>query len=75
MAGYCSEFIPDFATINEPLRMLTEQGVPWSWTQRQQSSFDTIKEELCSGTTLAHFDATAETELIVDGRFPKVSKT
>ena len=36
MAQYVSRFIPDYATITTPLRLLTRQDTPWKWEQEEQ---------------------------------------
>ena len=44
--GFRSSFIPDFATITEPLRALTRNGVKFEWTEVQDKAFQTLKEQL-----------------------------
>ena len=66
MANYCSRFIPDFATVTEPLRKLTRKSTPWQWGAEQDAALSTLRESLTSETTMAYFDPNRETELIVD---------
>lgn len=66
MANYCSRFIPDFATVTEPLRKLTRKGTTWEWGTEQESAFNHLKELLTSNTVMAYFDPKKNTELIVD---------
>lgn len=66
MASYCARYIPNFSTISTPLRDLTKHNCVFLWSQDCQASFDAIKKELCSTTTMAYFDPTLRTELIVD---------
>ena len=33
MTQYVSRFIPNYATITAPLRLLTRQDMPWKWEQ------------------------------------------
>ena len=35
MANFCSRFIPDYATITEPLRQLTKKSVKWTWGENE----------------------------------------
>ena len=44
MANYCGRFIPDLATITQPLRDLTKQDTEWNWTTMHQKALDTLKE-------------------------------
>ena len=39
LVGFSSRFIPDFATIAEPLRALTRNGVKFKWTEVQEKKF------------------------------------
>lgn len=66
MATYCGRFIPNLATIAEPLRHLTKKDTPWRWTQTEQEAFDKVKSALQASTTMAYFNTTHPTELIVD---------
>lgn len=66
MTSYCSRFIPDYATICEPLRRLTHQDEEWKWTEEQQNSFDALKSKLSSETVMAYYDPKKDIEVIVD---------
>jgi transposase InsO family protein len=66
MANYLARFIPDFATMIEPLRELTKTGTPWSWEPKHQKALDRLKATLSSDTVMSYFDPTNDTELIVD---------
>lgn len=66
MVQYSSRFIDNFATITEPLRSLTKQSTPWTWTEAHDNAFDTIKRALSDKTTLAYFDPKKYTDIHVD---------
>ena len=53
---FYSKFLPNLATITEPLHRLTKKGVPWSWDTEQADLFKRLKCLLCADTVLAHFD-------------------
>lgn len=66
MTSYCSRFIPDYATVCEPLRRLTRQSEKWDWKDEQQTAFETLKSKLSSETVIGYFDAKKDIEVIVD---------
>ena len=37
LVTFCAKFIPNYATIAEPLRKLTRSNVPWEWTSEQHA--------------------------------------
>ena len=47
---FYSKFLPNLATITEPLHRLTKTGVPWSWGKEQAEAFLKLKDLL--GATL-----------------------
>jgi hypothetical protein len=66
MANFCSRFIPEYATITEPLRKLTHKNSVWEWTKKQEKSLKQIREALTNAPTLAYFNENHETEIFVD---------
>jgi hypothetical protein len=54
LAGYYRSFIKDFAAMSKPLTLLTRKDTKFSWSEPQQSSFDSLKEALTSASVLAH---------------------
>ncbi|KAL9962010.1 hypothetical protein ACROYT_G031062 [Oculina patagonica] len=61
-----AKFIPNLATVAEPLRQLTRKGVAFKWDKDQQKAFKTLKERLASAETLAYYDKDARTRVIAD---------
>ena len=62
MTNYVGRFIPNYATINEPLRALTKQNQPWKWTEKKtRKAFENLKQDLASSTIIAYFDPNKET--------------
>jgi hypothetical protein len=51
--GYYRKFISNFSQIAEPLYALLRKGQKFSWTNRQQKAFDTLKAKLVSAPVLA----------------------
>ncbi|XP_048586619.1 uncharacterized protein K02A2.6-like [Nematostella vectensis] len=56
MVNQLAKFIPDLATINEPLRQLLKKEQQWLWDQPQEMAFQAIKTKLTSTDVLAHYD-------------------
>jgi hypothetical protein len=48
MANYSSQYIPNFATITSPLRLLTKNDTPFVWTTVHKNAFDNLKAALTS---------------------------
>lgn len=53
---FYGKFLPNLATITEPLHRLTKKGIPWSWSTAEQEAFQKLKDLLCTDTILVHFD-------------------
>eukprot|EP00795_Rhopilema_esculentum_P016076 gene16076-7425_t len=67
MANFSAHFIRNYSALTTPLRLLTRKNVTFNWTNDRQNAFQSIKEALSQDTTMAYFDPTRETKLIVDG--------
>lgn len=63
---FVGKFIPDLATITEPLRSLTKKHVKFEWENAQQEAFDKLKTLLTSSLTLGYYDVKAKTQLYAD---------
>ena len=63
---YVSCFIPNYATITAPLRLLTRQNMPWKWEQEQQKALEETKDDLVGDQVMSYFDARKQTEIIAD---------
>ena len=66
MKQYVSRFIPNYATITAPLRLLTRQDMPWKWEQEQQKALEELKDALVGDQVTCSFDPRKKTEIIVD---------
>ena len=66
MVGFSARLIPNFATIAEPLRAISRQGVPFVWGSEQETSFQELKQQLARATVLVYFDKDAHTRVIAD---------
>ena len=53
---FYAKFLPNLATVTEPLYHLTKKDVKWNWGPSEQAAFTKLKEMLTADTVLAHFD-------------------
>ena len=54
LASYYRRFIPQFASIAQPLHHLTRKDVPFVWTNAAASAFEELKEKLTTSPVLAY---------------------
>ena len=66
MLNYYHRFLPDVATVLEPLHQLLRKGSKWQWLKEQQEAFEKAKELLQSSELLVHFDPSKELILATD---------
>lgn len=66
LANYMNKYIQNLATLDEPLRKLTQQAVKFQWGETEQKSFDAIKKALLETVKLGYFNVKDATSLIVD---------
>ena len=66
LVNYSGRFIPDLATISEPLRRLTKAGTPFAFGNDQKEAFEELKRRLSSAETLGYFDKDAPTQVVAD---------
>lgn len=66
LVNYYGRFIPNFATIADPLRQLTKKGTEWAWTTVHQTAFNHLKGALTSDCVMAHYNPDVKTQLRVD---------
>ena len=63
---FYGKFLPNLATITEPLHRLTKKGIPWSWGAEEQEAFQKLKDLLCTDTILVHFNPTLQIGISCD---------
>ena len=65
LANYNATFIPDFATVAEPLRRF-KKGVRFEFGEEQRKAFTELKKRLSSAEILGYFDKDAKAIIITD---------
>ena len=66
LAGFNSQFVPDYATASEPLRMLTRKNVVFRWGEAQVRAFRALTNAISESTLLSYYDPKKETALFTD---------
>ena len=70
LLSFSARFIPNLASIAEPLHRLTRRETPFVWGTQQQAAFDTLKSKLANAETLAYFDRNAEKTKLITAASP-----
>ena len=65
-ANFYRKFIPNFSNVVAPIVLLTRKDHPWSWTEPQQTAFDTLKSIFSSSPVLCIPDVTRPFTLMTD---------
>ena len=66
MVNFYLDFLPDVASLAEPLRRLTRKGEAFSWGQEQETAFKTLQLALAEDLRVFLFDPTAPTTVTTD---------
>jgi len=66
MANYLSPYCKNLSSTIQPLRMLTHDGVPYSWSDEQQLAFVKAKALIANAPTLMYYDVNKPVVLQVD---------
>lgn len=66
LVTFVGKFIPDLATINEPLRELTKKDTIFKWGPDQQKAFDKLKTSLSCDTILGYYNLNDRTQVYAD---------
>lgn len=66
LANYMNKYIPNLATLAEPLRKLTQKNLTFEWGEAQNESFEAIKQALAAATKLGFFDPKDHTAVMAD---------
>ena len=65
-ANFYHKFIPNFSNVVAPIVLLTRKDHPWSWTESQQTAFNTLKSIFSSSPVLCIPDVTHPFTLMTD---------
>ena len=70
--NYLAKFLPQLATIMEPIRKLTRKDTPWEWLAEQQQAFDTVKKFVTESPVLSYYNPEEELQVQCDARIGMV---
>ena len=56
LANYYGRFLPNLSTTLAPLYQLLKKNTTWSWGDKQEQAFQSVKTQLSSAAVLAHYD-------------------
>jgi hypothetical protein len=65
-ANFLRRFVPNYSTLARPLHNWTHKDVKWEWGDKEQDSFEAIKEAICQCPVLAHPDLSKQYYLETD---------
>lgn len=66
LVNFVGKFIPNLATLTEPLRVLTKKDAPFVWNSEQQAAFVNLKEQLASERVLGYYNVNDRTQVYAD---------
>ena len=66
LANYCARFIPNYATLTDPLRKLTRKNQKFDFGPEQRKAFKSLKEAMSNTETLGFYDMKAKTKIVTD---------
>lgn len=66
LINFVGKFIPNLATVTDPLRQLMKLGVPYEWGPSQAKALEHLKNSLTNDTILGYYDKNDKTQLIAD---------
>lgn len=66
MVTYCHRFVGRLSDKLHVLFPLLKNGVKFEWTLERQKAFDRVKEDLCVGKLLEHFDPSKDVVICCD---------
>ena len=66
LTNYYGKFIPNLATLLDPLNSLLQAKKKWKWTSECAKAFQAAKEQIISASVLTHYDPTLPITLAAD---------
>ena len=67
MVNFSAYFILEFSSKTAHLQALTMKNAKFTWSDKYEQAFTTIKKAVCNAPVIAYFDPNRQTKLIADG--------
>ena len=64
--NYLAKFLPQLATVMEPIRKLTRNNTPWEWSKQQQEAFEAVKKLATESPVLRYYNPDQELQVQCD---------
>lgn len=66
LVQYSAKFIPNLASVAQPIQELTKKGARFIWVTKQQSAFEELKRLIIRANTLAYFEVGCRTRIVAN---------
>jgi hypothetical protein len=66
LAGYYRRFTPDFSRIAKPMTELLKKGIKFSWNEKCDEAFHTLRAHLTTAPVLAQLDPSRSFDVYCD---------
>lgn len=66
LSAWYSKFVPNYATVVEPMRALLRKNVSFHWSKPAQAAFEKVKQLIVHSTALVMFDPSKSTIVSTD---------
>lgn len=66
LVNFSARFLPEYATLSEPMRKLTKKNAVFHWGPKEATSFKLLKEKLATPPVLGFYDKEARTVVTAD---------
>ena len=66
LAGFYRRFVPNFASVADPLTRLTVKDTPFVWGEAQENAFRELQKRLLNYPVLVHYNTEASVEIHTD---------
>ena len=66
LVQYSAKFLPNLASVAQPIQELTRKGAKFVWGTEQQSTFKELKRLITQADTLAYYQVDCRTRIVAD---------
>lgn len=66
LVNYVGKFIPNLATLTDPLRQLTKKDIYFKWDTSHKQAFKNLKDIMSNNMILGYYDVNDRTQVVAD---------